>query len=285
MRNLPLSPLIGGIRELTWRMEMKYILVLFVFGIILFLAYQGEAKIDPESVVGIWLLDEGSGTTIRDSSGNGHNGEIVGNVNWVQGKFGKALEFPGSGENIARVLPDSALQMTTFTVVAWFKGESTGSWQKLVGREGPWGSRNFNLYVNKGTESLMTQFTVGAQNWKSAIGKTTISDGDWHHLAGTYDGHFIRSWVDGTKDAETAETGEPDHAEGAYMSIGGEFTLDKGFGLPVKGIIDDVALFNVALGEEDINELMTGGLSDTLGIFAVSPQEKLTTIWGELKSK
>lgn len=265
---------------------MKFLFFASLLGIILFLAYQCEAEIDPDTVVGIWLLNKGSGTTIRDGSGNGHDGEIVGNVKWVQGKFNsKALEFPGSGENIARIPPDPDFEMMTFTIVAWFKGESTGSWQKLIGREEPWGSRNFNIYVNKGTESLMTQFTVGAQNWKSAIGSTQIADGGWHHLAGTFDGEFIRSWVDGTLDAETAESGELDQAEGAYLSIGGEFTKERGFGLPVKGIIDDVALFNVALGEEDINEIMNKGLSDTLEIFVVSPQKKLATIWGELKFK
>ena len=35
-----------------------------------------EANIDPESVVGIWLLDEGQGTTVQDTSGNENDGKI-----------------------------------------------------------------------------------------------------------------------------------------------------------------------------------------------------------------
>ena len=30
---------------------------------------QSEAKIDPETAVGVWLFDEGSGNIARDSSG------------------------------------------------------------------------------------------------------------------------------------------------------------------------------------------------------------------------
>ena len=51
----------------------------------------------------------------------------------------------------------------------------------------------------------------------------------------------------------------------------------------VKGIIDEVAFFNVALGEDDIKDIMNNGLPEALGITAVEPGGKLTTIWGAIK--
>jgi len=39
------------------------------------------------ATTGIWLADEGSGTTVADSSGKGHNGTIWGSVSWI--KFGQ----------------------------------------------------------------------------------------------------------------------------------------------------------------------------------------------------
>ena len=64
-----------------------------------------EANIDPESVVGIWLLDEGQGTTVQDTSGNENDGKIV-NAEWTEGKFGKGLEFDGiSHVEIPQVKP------------------------------------------------------------------------------------------------------------------------------------------------------------------------------------
>ena len=50
-----------------------------------------------EGVLGIWLFDEGNGEKINDSSGNGNDGKLLlaGKSKWVDGKFGKALEFDG----------------------------------------------------------------------------------------------------------------------------------------------------------------------------------------------
>ena len=48
-------------------------------------------------LVGHWKLDEGSGGTIADSSGNGNDGAIVGNPTQIPGMGGTALEFHGLG--------------------------------------------------------------------------------------------------------------------------------------------------------------------------------------------
>jgi len=53
------------------------------------------ARINPNSIVGIWLLDEGKGTEIKDMSSNKNNGKVLG-AKWVDGKRGKALEFDGT---------------------------------------------------------------------------------------------------------------------------------------------------------------------------------------------
>jgi len=54
-----------------------------------------SAKVNPNSIVGVWLLDEGKGTEIKDLSSNKNNGKVVG-AKWVDGKRGKALEFDGT---------------------------------------------------------------------------------------------------------------------------------------------------------------------------------------------
>ena len=67
---------------------------LMVIGLIL--AGQSSAAIDQASIAGIWLFDEGDG---QDASENGNDGELVGDIKEVEGKFGKALEFPGTEGN------------------------------------------------------------------------------------------------------------------------------------------------------------------------------------------
>ena len=133
--------------------------------------------------------------------------------------------------------------------------------------------------MNKGTGVMTTQITVGAQQWKTATGQTMLTDGAWYHMAGTYDGTFIKSWVNGVMEGQVGEQGEPDHPEAEPLRIGAVN------GIPAKGIIDEVAIFNVALEEEDIQDIMNNGLEVALQIIAVKPSEKLAVTWGSVKSQ
>ncbi|MCD6599566.1 MAG: LamG domain-containing protein [Dehalococcoidia bacterium] len=237
------------------------------------------AEIDPETVIGVWLFDTDPQDGVADSSGNGHDGVLQGNVDWVQGKFGKALEFPGISGNLVSIPHTPELNLVDFTIVAWYKGEATDSWQYLVSKEIPHKSRNYSIGINKDTNVMTTQITVGAEQWKTSVGKTVLTDGEWHHMAGTYDGTFIKSWVNGVMEGQVGEQGEPDHPEEQPLRIGAVN------GIPTKGIIDEVALFSVALEEEEIQEIMNDGLAAALQILAVDPAEKLTVTWGSVKAQ
>jgi len=61
------------------------------------------------------------------------------------------------------------------------------------------------------------------------------------------------------------------------VQIGSRFGSSDFF----NGLIDDVGLFNIALSETDIPDLMDNGLSSITA--AVSPSGKLTTTWAALK--
>ena len=66
-------------------------LVFLIFlGVVLVIAANVSAEL-----VGHWKLDEGSGTTTADASGNGNNhpATLIGNPQWVSGKIGAALEI------------------------------------------------------------------------------------------------------------------------------------------------------------------------------------------------
>ncbi len=50
-------------------------------------AVHSHAKLDFETARGIWLLDEGKGNVIKDSSGYEHHGELQGGE-WTKGPDG-----------------------------------------------------------------------------------------------------------------------------------------------------------------------------------------------------
>ena len=51
-------------------------------------------------MVGYWPLDNGTGTTAYDHSGNENHGTLYNEPTWVDGINGKALEFDGSNDYV-----------------------------------------------------------------------------------------------------------------------------------------------------------------------------------------
>jgi hypothetical protein len=238
---------------------------------------QVDAKIDPGTCVGAWLFDEGKGNIAKDSSGKGNDGELKGKLNWVSGKFGKALEFPGVDENFVEVPNNKSLDLTTFSFTHWVKIEATGNYEATLIKTADGQLENYSGYIYAGRNVFWTRFTSGGPTqWGfQQFGTSTVTDNEWHHLAGTYDMKSVKSYIDGVAEANAPFSGEPDFSPGP-LNIGD----CPGFAYPVKGLMDEVGLFNVALDENDIKTIMTGGLE---GILAVSDTGKLATTWASIK--
>jgi hypothetical protein len=92
------------------------VVVLFILGM---LPALGHAKIDPKTVIGIWLFDDGAGNVAEDSSGNGNDGTLNGPTWTSGGKFDGALEFDGAGSYIEFATGES-MKTPHFTIMAWF---------------------------------------------------------------------------------------------------------------------------------------------------------------------
>ena len=78
-----------------------------------------SAEIDPDTIVGMWLFDEGKGNVATDESGNGLDGGFEGKPKWVDGKFGQALEFDGKSAYVQ--IPGHDNPTKAITVSAWAK--------------------------------------------------------------------------------------------------------------------------------------------------------------------
>lgn len=94
--------------------------VAFVVVGLMFMA-KSEARIDPKSLIGMWLLDENRGDVVYDSSGNGHDGKFVNDVKWTDGKFDKAVVLTGESYLDHGALPTLDVGLGNFSLVAWVK--------------------------------------------------------------------------------------------------------------------------------------------------------------------
>ena len=79
------------------------------------------AQAGGQGQVAAYAFDEGSGTTVKDSSGNNLSGTIIG-ASWITaGMYGNALSFDGTSSYIDLGNP-TLLQLTgSMTVEAWVK--------------------------------------------------------------------------------------------------------------------------------------------------------------------
>ena len=86
-------------RYLNYTLTITTIIVLS-FAMIL----TGDAEIDKNMIQGMWTFEEGEGENVTDLSGNGSDGIFVGDVKWVEGKFGGGIEFSGvEAQNHVRI--------------------------------------------------------------------------------------------------------------------------------------------------------------------------------------
>ena len=230
-----------------------------------------SAAIDPSSVVGIWLFDDGTGSTAMDSSGNDNHGTIVNAPIWVDGRFGGALGFDGSG-NCVNTNQKLLNGRREFTVVAWVKpGNITSNRVGIIGQND---SPEFG-FINPTTVMLWTPTAGGNEN------PYPHPAGEWHHVAAVATREYTKVYVDGnprTKNGRWSNHGRSDF----NVNIGGCGVWD-GTGNWFTGAMDEVGLFHSPLTDDDINDLMNNGLT-ALGV-AVEPAGKIAVTWGMLKRK
>ena len=70
-----------------------------------------------EGLVAYWAFEESEGNTASDLSGNGHDGTLMGDPQWVGGYFGGGLEFDQVGDEV-NVPFHADLNQETFTICA-----------------------------------------------------------------------------------------------------------------------------------------------------------------------
>jgi hypothetical protein len=171
----------------------------------------------------------------------------------VAGKKGSdALDFDGTDDYVD-CGNDPSLQITgtEITVAAWVIKGPISKYQVIAGKstDENW-SDGFGLlwYQNE------VGFYVGGWGTGGPASEPFPTDGQWHHVAGTYDGSNVKIWVDGV------EGTTPFPYTGSVNGSGGSCEIGRQGGWPAycfSGTIDDVRIYNVALTESDIMSLAT----------------------------
>lgn len=205
-------------------------------------------------LVGYWKLDETTGTTAFDSSGNGHNalmlGSLNGSTNSVAGKVGNAINFDESNSDTINI-PDTGMPTGTspaFSMGAWVKvqensPQTAARWSMGYGDTSD-GSNDAQIILNRDANNISYQVGTTAQGVSVAnyLNK-------WMHIFLTFDGTNARLYQNGIQlRTDTVTTFNPVSSNGA---IGGRL----GGGADFNGDFDEVRMYDRALSASEVETL------------------------------
>ena len=161
----------------------------------------------PDDPVGYWSLGEPSGTTAGDASGNVYQGTYQNGVRLgVPGAIpagDEAARFDGYDDRVDMGDRLDFSGRSPFSVVVWVKPASvpSSSWPRIVTKElvSSAGRDGWDLILNSGCGFIFERWITGpgSGNQAACSGANTVVPGRWYHVVGTYDGTYLRIYVDG----------------------------------------------------------------------------------------
>ena len=194
---------------------------------------------DPSLILAL-SFDDGSGAIAKDSSDYGNDGALKGDPKWVEGKFGKALQFNGSTDWVEIPHADTLCVDKAVTVMAWINAERhTGpagaGWQCILAKSD--NPRSYSFY--------------------------TVSDGTLHLWAGigtvTFTKVPLKEWVHVVAIAESGEDGTHSYYINGERDPGGGLG-----GVSLPGLSDTAT---VLIGRSHENQREFQGMIDEVRIW------------------
>ncbi len=228
---------------------------IFSFFLICFLL-PGLALAAPlfSEAIASYTMENTTGAILRDSSANHYDSvNGLGGTSVVSSIYGNALQFDGSDIVSLGTKPDF-MKTTAFTIEASFRidGYTTGDWVRVVGN-GNASTRNYGLWYHS-DGSILFQITNSSGTWHHPITYITIETNRWYHMAGVFTGTQMFLYLDGSQVDQVNFVGTPYTNSNDALTIGAA----PGYHTAHIGLIDNVALFNTALTQQDIQRHSQG---------------------------
>ena len=216
--------------------------MIFLISFVLLLSMAGNAL---ANLVVHWRLDEGSGTTAFDSSGNGYDGEFVGTPEWGEGHNSPgALHFTDEGQIVLYSF-DAPVEWPAGTVAVWVKADTVGqgNWNGVFSSHVP-NSAGFQMDTDDGDPGNY-RFQPGG----IVFGAVTT---DWVHLAVAWDGTSANTYYNGS----LANSGTVTATNTTFNQFA--MAINRNAANTLMGLFDDLRIYDHALSEVEILGAMAG---------------------------
>ena len=214
------------------------------------------------SVVLQMNFDADTDTVAYDSSIYHNNGSIA-DANHVSGKSGQALNFTGTG--YVSMPNNASLNLRqNITLEAWVQwnvdprtyylsNTSSRGWAQIINKNG---DNEWQLQHN--TDNTLFEFALSVFNGTNTVrkyiqGTSAPQQGVWYHVVGTYDGQFMKLYVNGQNEKQVSMTGNIS-VSSSTVNIGRRFGSGSNYNdRYFNGLIDSVMIHNRSLTAGEIN--------------------------------
>lgn len=205
-----------------------------------------------------WRLDETTGTKLYDDVGDAPGtllGLTLGAGGALLNDSDAAVTSPG-GSNPRMTTTDPAAAANAASVEAWIKTTSTRG-GRVIGH----GSSSTGTSTSGMTDRVLyldasgrVNFAINDGAYRTVFSRSSVNDGQWHHLVGTVGSAGMELYVDGVRVGREQNYTTPKTYDG-YWRIGADQTggfANRPSDAGLAGSIDDVAVYDKALSKGDI---------------------------------
>ncbi len=236
--------------------------ILTVISIPQFINANTQAKIKPlqinKPLIAYWNFDESSGVHCIDISGNGYDavsqrGQSPG-FERIEELFNMAMNL--SGNHILSLPGNFAVEEISYiSFSAWVKPAKLNGFREIF-RKDDGNNRLLFSFQNNGT-ILALGLNIGSYvECDGQIDPKRVLDGAWHHCAATFDGQFMRVYLDGEIVGELEQPGKIKARGNAVAFIGSSNGNSEFF----QGGLDDLRIYSESLTSGEIAELHENGV-------------------------
>jgi chitodextrinase len=232
-------------------------------------------------LVGYWNFDEGTGSTVNDSSGSNYTA-IASNMSWDNGVEGNSGTFNGVSSMAALSATDVLDGLTTGTISAWVKWNGSSATSTIFDGESN-GNYRLKLSIYQSSPTKIDFQVIGTSNGTpqlSAYASIPNVTGVWHNLVYESSSSGNMLYVDNVQASGASlsyTVGSPStsfffsnaSSGTTHYVIGQEYNTAL---TTFSGDIDEMRVYNRLLSTTEISELYNYGQAQpSINSFSASP--------------
>lgn len=228
----------------------------------------GFMESTPSGLVGRWMMDDGSGTTTVDASGNNNTGTFINTPVWTNGVVRSGLRFNGANSGVNIGSNATIFVSLPATLTLWIKldvGYTSSTNDAWFNNNGMFSTSTYSGFdvIDSGTKKIEIDFgnVTGSNSRQSKVGTSTLTTNIWYFIAGTFTGRSnMVIYLNGVNDnGNYSNVNNPSAVSYRLAVNGGIGNIAAISAHYFLGSIDDCRIYSRALTQNEITKLYNGG--------------------------